>query len=792
MDATREALDSVAAGTVPLDAAGDTSTCGQKAAALAALRRAGFPVPDGFVVPIGASISLESLARALQRLGPGPWAVRSSGIAEDLDDASFAGQYESVLGATRVEEVAAAVTRVRASGRASHLVEYRGTHGGRSKAGVAVLIQRQVEASAAGVAFSTNPVTGDDEAVVEAVRGLGDRLASGDADADRWVIGAAARPVVDTGVISRSTAEAVGALARRVAEARGRPQDIEWALNRGEVVVLQARPITGLPLAPALDIPPGRWVKDTVHWSGPMTPVGASILLPLIETMLAEVFAEFGVPLERMRVRSLGGEIYMQEVDIGGKHNAGPPPPWWLGAIAFRCAPPLRRVATTARRALPKLEAYPRAWEESWRAECSSRIDKARAVDPRRLDDEALAGHLDQLVAEVLIPNLRAHFRLVLPDIVALHDLAVCCRELLGWNDGQMLELLAGLSATATQPALELAEVSELAGADAVSQGLGAVRATSAGPRLDAWFARWGLRGLEFDPGAPTVSEQESLVVKLLRQPQPTASTTTHPREQARARARAMLGDRERAGFDEVLRTAERVHPQREENVLYTQSLPMGLVRRALLEIGRRLVEAGTLTAADEVVYLERVEIQPALDGRLTGEAARGLVRRRQAERRWVRAHPGPAFHGPAPVPPPSTRGLPRAMRRLLEAFIWETALEAAPERSAPGSGTLTGAAASAGRATGRVRVIRGEDELPRFEAGEVLVCPSTHSSWAVVFARAAAVVTDHGGVLSHPAIVAREYGIPAVVGTGSATTQLRDGQMVCVDGAAGRVEIVE
>lgn len=792
MDATREIRESVAGGTVPLDAAGDTSTCGHKAAALAALRRAGFPVPNGFVVPVDASITVESIARALERLGPGPWAVRSSGIAEDLDDVSFAGQYESVLGVTTVEEVVGAVTRVRASGGASHVAEYRGTHGAGVDACVPVLIQRLVEGSAAGVAFSRNPVTGDDEVVVEAVRGLGDRLASGDADADRWVIGAAARPVVDTGVISRLTAEVVGALACRVAEARGGPQDIEWALDRGEVVVLQARPITGLPLAPALDIPPGRWVKDTVHWSGPMTPVGASILSPLVETMLAEVFAEFGVPLDRMRVLSLGGEIYMQEMEIGGKHNSGPPPPWWLGAIAFRCVPPLRRVATAARQALPKLEAYPRAWEESWRAECSSRIDKARAVNLQRLDDEALAGHLDQLVDEVLTPNLLAHFRLVLPDIVALYDLAVCCRDLLGWDDGQMLELLAGLSATATQPALELAEVSELAGADAVSQGLEAVRATSAGPRFDAWLNRWGLRALEFDPGAPTVSEQESLVLKLLRQPKPTTAATAQAREQARARARAALGERERARFDEALHVAERVHPQREENVLYTQSLPMGLVRRALLEIGRRLVAAGALAAADDVVYLERAEIRPALEGRLTGEAAAVRVRRRQAERRWVRAHPGPAFHGPAPVPPPSTRGLPRALQRVLEAFAWETALETAPEAPASGSGMLSGAGASAGRATGRVRVIRGEDELPRFEAGEILVCPSTHSSWAVVFARAAAVVTDHGGVLSHPAIVAREYGIPAVVGTGSATTQLRDGQMVCVDGAAGRVEIVE
>ena len=128
MDATRAIRETVAAETLPLDAAGNASTCGHKAAALAALRRAGFPVPDGFVVPIHASISVESLAGALERLGPGPWAVRSSGIAEDLDDASFAGQYESVLGVTTVEDVVAAVARVRVSGRASHVAQYRSTH----------------------------------------------------------------------------------------------------------------------------------------------------------------------------------------------------------------------------------------------------------------------------------------------------------------------------------------------------------------------------------------------------------------------------------------------------------------------------------------------------------------------------------------------------------------------------------------------------------------------------------------------------------------------------------------
>jgi pyruvate,water dikinase len=131
-------------------------------------------------------------------------------------------------------------------------------------------------------------------------------------------------------------------------------------------------------------------------------------------------------------------------------------------------------------------------------------------------------------------------------------------------------------------------------------------------------------------------------------------------------------------------------------------------------------------------------------------------------------------------------------MQRLLGAFLWEVALEDTAVKPEPsGDGALVGVGASAGRVTGPVRVIRDEADLGRLEPGEVLVCPSTHSTWALVFARAAALVTDHGGMLAHPAIVAREHGIPAVVGTGRATSTLVDGQVVTVDGGAGRVEVV-
>jgi rifampicin phosphotransferase len=774
-----------------LDDAHDPSTCGNKAAALGALRRAGHHVPDGVIVPAGVAFTSAEAMKVRDHLGQGPWAVRSSSVAEDLVDASFAGQYETVLDVTTLEGLVDAVARVRVSASTAHAADYQRAQAYDATASMAVLVQRQVGARAAGVAFSANPVTGADEVIIEAVPGLGDRLASGDADADRWVdVGGSARPVVDTGTIDQTLAQRIAVMARRVAVERGSAQDIEWAYDGTDVCLLQARSITGLPKAPVFEVPPGRWVKDKTHWTGPITPVGASILLPVLEQAFARFLPEFGFPLEAIRVRSFGGEVYMQEIEPGGKHNPGAPPPWWVGAVAFRIVPPLRRLAKAAEAALPKLEAYPREWEASWRAECTRRIEEARAVDLAALDDEALLRHLRDVIDQVLMPGLLIHFQLMLPDMVALHDLATFCEARLGWTPAQTLELLAGTSRSVTRPAEEMAAIADLAGPEAVVQGLAAVRASAAGARLDAWLATWGSRSIDLDPAAPTVAEHESTLLALLRQPPPDADGRQRVREAAIARARAALNQTDRDRFDHALKVAERVHPIREENVLYTQSLPVGRVRRILLELGRRLVARGVLRRADDVAYLEVEEIGPAIEGHLVGEPAAARAARRHAEHRWVRANPGPAFHGPAPVPPPSVRGLPTAMQRLLGAFTWHIALEETGEPPAAPHGALAGVGASAGRVSGRVRVIRHEAELSSLEPGEILVCPSTHSSWSVAFARAAALVTDHGGMLAHPAIVAREYAIPAVVGTGIATSSLVDGQTVTVDGTTGRVEM--
>jgi pyruvate,water dikinase len=125
-----------------------------------------------------------------------------------------------------------------------------------------------------------------------------------------------------------------------------------------------------------------------------------------------------------------------------------------------------------------------------------------------------------------------------------------------------------------------------------------------------------------------------------------------------------------------------------------------------------------------------------------------------------------------------------------MEAMLWAIAHELAPPDVGSGErdGTLRGVGVSPGRHTGPVRLVRTEHDLHRLLPGDVLVCQSTHSSWTVAFGHAGALVADGGGMLSHPAIIAREHGIPAVLGTGSATSVLREGMMVTVDGAAGRV----
>ena len=331
---------------------------------------------------------------------------------------------------------------------------------------------------------------------------------------------------------------------------------------------------------------------------------------------------------------------------------------------------------------------------------------------------------------------------------------------------------------------------------------LEAIGAGDAAAAIVAHFDRFGCRVTAFDPGRPTIDERPGLVLGVLRDlvaegtgPDELADALARRRAVAEAEMEAAaearrLTPRQRQRLRETLADARRVWPVREDNLAYTDAMPAGLVRRAMLEIGRRLVELGVLHRADDACWLELDEVRELLrNGSVDGaEPPAQRVLRRRAERAWVSAHPGPV-----------TLEHPRTIRPTSEL---------SPRRSGQTTGAVRGPSSRSsgtqhddrprrswdagvtGRATPAVRVVRSDRDFGSIRPGDVLVCPITTPAWSLNFSRIGALVTDAGGALSHAAIVAREHGIPAVVATGCATTDLRDGQLVTVDGAVGTVTI--
>jgi pyruvate,water dikinase len=225
----------------------------------------------------------------------------------------------------------------------------------------------------------------------------------------------------------------------------------------------------------------------------------------------------------------------------------------------------------------------------------------------------------------------------------------------------------------------------------------------------------------------------------------------------------------------------------REDNEFFTLSSPLALVRYAVLEMGRRMVANSQIDERDDAFFLEFEELKDAFRH---GSDQHSTIGHRRGEWAWVDAHPGPASYGEPPGPPPSFDVLPPEARYVNEGTLWYVEHVLGQPMIQDDSDTIHGHAASPGQYTGTVRVIAGETEFSKIRPGDVVVCPITSPVWSVVFPSMGALVTDTGGILSHPAIIAREYRIPAVVGTNNATGLLHDGQTVTVDGSAGTVRV--
>ena len=573
---------------------------GSKAANLVRLAAAGLPVPPAVVIPAGAFGDPDRLAAALPAaaatLGDRV-AVRSSAVAEDLAHASYAGLYDSLL-AVAPGQLADAVWRIHASGAGARVAAYQQRQGGQAgSGGMAVLIQQMLTPSAAGVAFTANPVTGArDQTVITAVTGLGERLVAGQSGGEGWVVsgeGSSCTRQADPAMpaITAAQARALAALARRVQDLFGGvPQDIEWAIQDHTIWLLQARPMTALPDPVTWTPPaPGVWLRSfrLGEWlPDPMTPLFADWLLPCIQAGFAH----------GMRTTA-GVALPFRSAAINGWYYTSPNPDprgilralvrtrgRVLGFVWWALVAPFRDPVAADRRLLAGLA-------ERWRTDLLPRYERLVATGEREADtaDPARLVSLVEAVATLAGEHL---WSLAVVGGAAWKIEAALARfhrrhltHLDGdrGRDGGVQRLLAGLPGT--EPDLPAHAVHSI------------------------------------DPVHPTAGE-------LGWQPDRAGGHQAHrrlatEREAATAQRITALAGTPRRGaeFTALLEVAQRYAVVREAQA---RSLTLGwpLLRRCLLRLGQTLTAAGALDHADDVFFLTRADLDTGLDAGLEQHAS--------------------------------------------------------------------------------------------------------------------------------------------------------------------------
>nr|MDQ6899310.1 PEP-utilizing enzyme [Candidatus Dormibacteraeota bacterium] len=567
------------------------------------------------------------------------------------------------------------------------------------------------------------------------------------------------------------------------------------------------------PVAIEVEVPTGYWERDAAHWPEPVSP-SFRFILPLMNRLVRVAMDEAGMLFEELRLQEVGGWTYMGIVPLGGKDRK--PPPAWLSRmlmpVMFRVMPKLRKRVRSSQRFLAsdRCGQYIELWHREWRADAAARIKEFRTVDLKALNDDDLDGQVAARIDFAEQGWLR-HFRLQFPDHLPPAELVFFCQDELGLGENHALQMLSGLSAKTTEPGHKLAELAALAQRSSnlrrmledATYATGTLRAADPGfaVAFETYQREYGCRSLRMEPAEKTVAECPELVLGLIRDqlarrydPEAEGRLQHDRREAALARARELLVGRDpvlAAHFEHLVKRAQRAYPVREDNEFYLVSAPTALYRYVLLEIGRRLLDRCQVSNAHDVFFLEMEEARAALG---LGGDQRALIKRRQGELAWVKAHPGPSAYGQKPGEPPPLDGLPPAARLLTKTLLWMFEGNVAPVASAQRHDQrarhLAGVAGSPGRYRGPARVILGEAQFGKIRAGDVVVCSSPSPVWSVIFPSAGALITDAGGILAHAALIAREYGVPAVLATGNGTRVLRDGQVVTVDGTAGTVVI--
>ncbi len=822
--------------------AADLPEAGGKGANLGELRRASFPVPDGFVIttaayalaaeaagvtgetpanarlrlaasPVPAGIA-DAVREAYRSLGANAVAVRSSATAEDLPDASFAGQQDTILSVSGEDAVLDAVRKCWASLWNDRAVTYRQTHDVPAHGlRLAVVVQRMVDAERAGVLFTADPITGRRRrAAIEAVRGLGEQLVSGAVNPDHFIVDTRSGAVLERrgDVLSDAQLRELAAMGARIEDHFGRPQDIEWAIDRdAKLWIVQSRDITTL--YPIPSTAPQNDDDLRVYFSAnvaqgvfdPFTPMG----LQTFRLLSSGLAAAIGKPV---RDPAAGASLYAESgmrvfIDLTpvlrnpfGRELPGRV----MGVMEFRSKAIFTKLLDD-----PRLRPRGSASRSRFRTVAAALHTGApqnaiRAILRPNPTRKRVLAELDRAIADIRIPEtsparLDAYEDLILrfpprffPRLVGIVIPGVLsyalANRLLGAHarPGELQTVLRGLPHNpTTEMDLALWNIARAAREDAASrEALNArspaelsaqYRARALPPLLQremtSFLERYGHRAIaEIDLGVTRWSEDPAHLLGAIANYLRLGDEATAPDVQF------ARGAREAEAM--IKRLSSRLHGPRRillrfllgrvrllgglrEQPKFQIMRVFALGHALIAPVGADLAGRGLLDTANDVFFLNLPELRRAL----AGEDLRKSVAERRAVYRREQGR----------------RHIPRVL--LSDGTDAETELPAATD------GGIRGTPASPGIARGIARVILSPVGA-RLEPGEVLVAPSTDPGWTPLFLTAGALVMEMGGMMSHGAVVAREYGIPAVVGVPDATGRIATGEHVTVDGSAGTV----
>ena len=530
---------------------------------------------------------------------------------------------------------------------------------------------------------------------------------------------------------------------------------------------------------------PGSWLIDAVHVPRPWSQFQAEIHPPNLAEGFRESARRYGLLIDTLDWRFVNGFAYF----------AVPPASESEIPARFRAAE----------------EAFERKlWREDmalWEREAKPASIRAhlalQAVDPTALGRDELLAHLDRC-REHQKRMIRQHHQFNCASLVPVGDFIAHVAEWTGRPLGEFLALTRGAAPESAGSFPELDGLVAAIHEDPSAQRLleadgdpadvlerlrsepGAVGAAAV-----AYLDLVGYRLLDsLDTGDPYALEVPEVLVEGIRLAvdagAPAASDAS---EEEVTRARDLVPEPKRVAFDELLDEARFTSKLRDERGLYSEVWAGGITRRAILGAGARLVDEGRIGEPAHLVEAGYDEMRAIIRG-LDAPSADELAERARY-RATYRASDAPPFLGPAPEPPPPLDGLPPAPARGMRAL--GTAIDAlfAFSETASEAAVVRGTGASPGVYSGTARLIDGPAEFGRLRRGDVLVTASTTESFNIVLPLLGAIVTDAGGLLSHAAIVSREYGIPGVVGCRDATALIADGTEVRVDGTAGEVFVI-